>query len=802
MRGYVFTRINTKPKDLSKGGSNGENSENTSTTPSFSANVARSFRKASIGFAIPLPRKFKLPKFPSNVDQKIDTKNNGSRQLDYEARSLEVKVEVQPSGKEQSSHVSRETVSINKRVPHHQTATLSTQAFCLFDNKIQENVLSSVHCNPEEHTSSKEDVKILDPKKDTESSVRPVDNINVSMPQISHLHTDDIPRQGRRESVANCKANTCPNKADIDLPNLSSRKSRADSGIAKKTSCIEKGLATSGLEQDTVRNVRTHDTTNALLEVAQEDNISNGKMSDIEEDTGYKHGDSGGRKTAHLQEKILEVLNDRDLRRPIDERNQKNSTSDPIETDSEQKRPTTDNRSAKIKSKHNFKRTSLYEFDRRELAPRYRRRNHLQCGALIKNNPPQKDVFAFDEHEQSLIGQQFNLVVESEQKHRKPDKSKDDNHLAANCESPLVHKQCTIDEDHEKEHKEFAKSENDHRIAENGSPPAVIYRYSPAAKDTALKENDYKTRDCIHDDHQFDTTAISMNLRNAETPPLEKVCLFQNTQQARKRKRRLVENNIANDIKQSPERMIPPVNDGLPFLKEMPAFFTNMESPIPDIDYTIKANSDSENVVKTLRIEGSRRSRRRNREFGQTRKIVLNLHTPPLNGFSASVIDGEMQLLAELVQKTMTKIKSKASTKSCQILASAMDAVQQRCQEVQEQIQADLDQCTKTSQKTFEQLQLQLEEQHEAFTSMQTKWRSELNESLNRLKEISLQVESSQNLLKSVSDKYKNSHRRLFSKMGEFVDTHLCETEQKLIALRKRSKCIRTELRDALLKIF
>ncbi|MCO5569166.1 hypothetical protein L7F22_022876 [Adiantum nelumboides] len=155
----------------------------------------------------------------------------------------------------------------------------------------------------------------------------------------------------------------------------------------------------------------------------------------------------------------------------------------------------------------------------------------------------------------------------------------------------------------------------------------------------------------------------------------------------------------------------------------------------PADEHRLQFRSSSVLLAKGPNVETCRRARRRNRRLSGTVQKPADVNMSLINGLFASIA----QMKEMLVYNGLVK----------------------------------RDKCTITSQETFQQLQLQLEEQHETFQDLQKKWRNEFENGLSHFKEISSQFDSSQSYLKSISDNQKIAHQRLFSSMGEFVELHL-----------------------------
>ncbi|KAI5058555.1 hypothetical protein GOP47_0026725 [Adiantum capillus-veneris] len=825
----VLSRINHCQKELQKGVLKPGDCENTNTTPSFSAKIERSFRKASVGFAIPLPRKFRLPSLSKISYDKIAANSKVSGNLITHPKEVLTQDATCKNG------------CIDKYVLDPNAGKSSTELADATINKESNHCLSAHQ--PEEHTEAgpkQTCSQYTDNCKILPSFSHPKDDCTIGAKKISGRTS----LQSRKDAVSSCRTSACLNTIDSghkgDPPNRP--KIRTDSESAKESGSNE---AEPGSELEFVEKGSCHDNAGAVENGIQHSSLSKGGRSVTNKALTPKDVKSADTKQAtHLQEKILNILNNANL--PVsdadDVRKQKNSTSDPIETDSEQNRSVAKNIRAKVISRSTLKQKPHAPCQGQELF-RVKRQNRLLLEKAEKclSKASEKDVFSFDENEHPVS--EDNPCLAGIDKRIKLTKVKADNCLPKSQPFLADDQQWIAAND---TNGKLTESKSDNGLVKRPSFPAHD-QHCTAAKEKLSEAGTSKSEDNndIADFIQPDTPAVSPNLCDAKVTGSEEAFLFKSVHRVRQRKRDLnTDKSPAKKSKKSPELTVALDNSGHVMSREVSSYeeaslvgeksnnkldkellmcysspkqtekeanmswkspcFTAEERRFPFRPIPVSSAKEGPNCGT------GRRARRRNQrpsgiiekpvdvEMSLIDEHLQTTETVPLE----AVPNGEMQLVAALVHKMMKKIKVNTEKKSTEILACAMEAVQQRCQEVQEQIQADLDECTKTSGETFQQLQLQLEEQHETFQGIQKKWRNEFENGLNRFQEISSQVDSSQSYLKSISDTQKIAHRRLFSSMGEFVELHLNETEQKLLALQKAAKGIRNELRVALLQIF
>ncbi|MCO5551856.1 hypothetical protein L7F22_005361 [Adiantum nelumboides] len=857
LKDSVLSRIKYYQKELQKGCSKAVDSENTNTTPSFSAKAERSFRKASVGFAIPLPRKFKLPSRSSCTNEQVDVNSKVSENPMTHAK------EVSTQG-----DTIRKNGCIDNRIHDFDAVKSSTQ--------VANSITKSEETNNCQLEKQPEVYKEASPKQDMFPCLQPINNCEV-LPSFSHMKGETTMGAkksrnsplSKKDAVSSCGTDVCLNKINSGhAPNRPKLRTNFDS--ERENGDIE------GLQLALGENASGHCNVGTVEHALQRSPLSKGGRTVTNKASTPKDGKSADtRHSTHLHDRIVNILNDANLLESEDIRQRMNSTSDPIETDSEQNRSVPRNIKAKVILRSTLKQKPLDICRSQEVKATHRikRRN----GSLLGNNDrplnkaSEKDVFSFDEDEKPSAKDSQRLAnKDGKEKCVKLTNSKTDNCLAGDQPFPADDQQDTAANGSKEM---LTKSKADNHA--NDQPfPARDQQYTAAndskEKLTKSKADNYLAKDqpfpadhqeCtaannskeklfeaggsyIADLIQPDTPTVSPNLFDAKVRGSEEPLLFKNVHQVRQRKRDTnSDKSPAKKAKKSPELALALENRGPLMSREVPAYdkspmvggkshgeldkellmcYSSPEqtekeankswkSPcFPADEHRLPFRSSSVLFAKGPNVETCRRARRRNRTLSGTvqkpadvNMSLIDEHTQITESIDHETVpNGEMQLIAALIQKMMKKIKVKTENKSAEILSSAMVAVQQRCQEVQEQIQADLDKCTITSRETFQQLQLQLEEQHETFQDLQKKWRNEFENGLSHFKEISSQLDSSQSYLKSISDNQKIAHRRLFSSMGEFVELHLNETEQKLLALQKAARGVRNELKLALLQIF
>ncbi|MCO5573280.1 hypothetical protein L7F22_027049 [Adiantum nelumboides] len=854
LKDSVLSRIKYYQKELQKGCSKAVDSENTNTTPSFSAKAERSFRKASVGFAIPLPRKFKLPSRSSCTNQQIVVNSKVSGNLLTHAK------EVSTQG-----NAIRKNGCIDNGIHDLDAVKSSTQ--------VANPITKSEETNNCLSEKQPEVFKEASPKQDMFPCLQPINKCKV-LPSFSHMKGETAMGAkksrnsplSKKDTVSSCGTDAClnttnsghtPNRPKLRT-NCDSERENGDNEVKPSLQLVLGENASGHCNVGTVENAlqRSPLTKSGRTATNKASIPKDGKLADM-------------RHATQLHDRILNILNDANLLESDDIRKRMNSTSDPIETDSEQNRSVP--RNIKVISRSTVKQKP-HDFCRsQEVKATYRikRRN----GPLLENNDrhlnkaSEKDVFSFDEDEQPPAKDSQRLATkDSKEKCVKLANSKADNCLAGDQPFPADDQQNTAAngskemltkskaDNHPKDQpfpahdqqytagndskEKLTKSKADNYLAK-GQPFPADHQECTAANN--LKEKRFEAGGSyIADLIQPDTPTVSPNLFDVKVRCSEEPFLFKNVHRVRQRKRDTnTDKSPAKKAKKSPELALALENRGPLMSREVPAYdespmvggkshveldkellicYTSPEqtekeankswkSPcFPADEHRLQFRSSSVSFAKGPNVETRRRARRRNRRLSGTvqkpadvNMSLIDEHTQIIESTDLEAVpNGEIQLIAALIQKMMKKIKVKTENKSAEILSSAMVAVQQRCQELEKICFAIL---RSSSLSLRKRLLCYLAEQHETFQDLQKKWRIEFENGLSHFKEISSQFDSSQSYLKSISDNQKIAHRRLFSSMGEFVELHLNETEQKLLAWQKAARGVRNELKVALLRI-